>query len=162
VKLTRDLCPRDYKRWLLYGDPTHVEPPRGNSKGDDVGYKGMHDRVRQLYGDATENPCRQCGKRADQWAYDHADPDERQDRKQHSYSIDPAHYLPLCHSCHRKLDRKAPLKTHCPQGHPYDEANTHWRRSGWRDCRACNRERARRNALKSKQSSTKAGGTASR
>jgi hypothetical protein len=33
-------------------------------------------------------------------------------------------------------------KTHCPQGHPYDEANTHWFR-GHRLCRACNRERCR-------------------
>lgn len=35
-------------------------------------------------------------------------------------------------------------KTHCPQGHPYDEANTS-RRNGRRHCRACDRERARRN-----------------
>ena len=30
-------------------------------------------------------------------------------------------------------------KTHCPQGHPYDEANTyHW--NGERHCRICRRE----------------------
>lgn len=34
------------------------------------------------------------------------------------------------------------LKTHCPQGHPYDDANTcHYR--GERRCRACNRQRTR-------------------
>jgi hypothetical protein len=33
--------------------------------------------------------------------------------------------------------------THCPQGHPYDEANTGRRPGGQRYCRACNRERAR-------------------
>lgn len=27
-------------------------------------------------------------------------------------------------------------KTHCPQGHPYDEANTQWY-SGRRYCRGC-------------------------
>ena len=27
-------------------------------------------------------------------------------------------------------------KTHCPQGHPYDAANTHWYKAG-RYCRAC-------------------------
>lgn len=27
-------------------------------------------------------------------------------------------------------------KTHCPQGHPYDEANTYWYK-GWRKCRIC-------------------------
>ena len=41
-------------------------------------------------------------------------------------------------------------KTHCPSGHPYDEANTyHWRGpKGQRTrlCRTCQRERARRRA----------------
>ena len=34
-------------------------------------------------------------------------------------------------------------KTQCPQGHPYDEANTHINRRGARICRACNRTRHR-------------------
>jgi hypothetical protein len=34
--------------------------------------------------------------------------------------------------------------THCPQGHPYDDANTMILRSGARRCRACGRERNRR------------------
>jgi hypothetical protein len=34
-------------------------------------------------------------------------------------------------------------KTHCPRGHPYDEANTHIQRDGGRICRQCNRDRAR-------------------
>lgn len=34
-------------------------------------------------------------------------------------------------------------KTHCAQGHPFDEANTYWYR-GWRQCRACGNERRRR------------------
>jgi hypothetical protein len=32
-------------------------------------------------------------------------------------------------------------KTHCSQGHPYDEANTRIRNGGGRDCRACHRAR---------------------
>lgn len=35
-------------------------------------------------------------------------------------------------------------KTHCPQGHPYDAANTSVNARGWRTCRACARERERR------------------
>ena len=35
-------------------------------------------------------------------------------------------------------------KTHCPQGHPYDEANTRIRPDGARVCRTCERERMRR------------------
>jgi hypothetical protein len=30
------------------------------------------------------------------------------------------------------------LTTHCPLGHPYDEANTHINKKGKRICRACN------------------------
>jgi hypothetical protein len=37
-------------------------------------------------------------------------------------------------------------KTHCPNGHPYDETNTYvWARSNqWRKCRRCNSEAAAR------------------
>lgn len=33
-------------------------------------------------------------------------------------------------------------KPYCPQGHPYDEANSYIAPNGDRSCRACNRERA--------------------
>jgi len=33
--------------------------------------------------------------------------------------------------------------THCPKGHPYDEANTYITPSGARNCKACSRERCR-------------------
>lgn len=35
-------------------------------------------------------------------------------------------------------------KTHCPQGHAYDEANTYFTPAGSRRCRTCNRDRAAR------------------
>lgn len=35
-------------------------------------------------------------------------------------------------------------KTHCPQGHPYDLLNTYIFGHGYRDCRACRKERGRR------------------
>jgi hypothetical protein len=63
-----------------------------------------------------------------------------------------------CYQCHRELDRRQrrekaaregrkilPLpadRTHCPQGHPYDEANTGHSR-GQRVCRACAAARSR-------------------
>lgn len=34
-------------------------------------------------------------------------------------------------------------KTHCPQGHPYDEANTYVSAKGSRHCRQCHAERQR-------------------
>lgn len=35
-------------------------------------------------------------------------------------------------------------KTHCPQGHPYDEKNTHRSKKGHRSCRACGAISARK------------------
>lgn len=36
------------------------------------------------------------------------------------------------------------LKTVCKQGHPYSKENTYIRKGNYRDCRTCNRLRARR------------------
>jgi hypothetical protein len=46
-------------------------------------------------------------------------------------------------------------KTHCPQGHPYDEENTILYK-GKRKCRACKNERARQDRAKTKQASAMA------
>ncbi len=43
-------------------------------------------------------------------------------------------------------------KTHCPYGHPYDEANTYRMPSGGRDCRACIAARQRACQLRKKAS----------
>lgn len=40
-------------------------------------------------------------------------------------------------------------KTHCPQGHPYDESNTYMTPDGRRDCRICRTESTRRRRKKS-------------
>jgi hypothetical protein len=40
-----------------------------------------------------------------------------------------------------RTQRHQARKTHCPSGHPYDEANTSVRSNGWRACRACARAR---------------------
>lgn len=37
-----------------------------------------------------------------------------------------------------------PKPTHCPKGHPYDDANTYVRHNGQRDCKTCGRDRALR------------------
>lgn len=60
--------------------------------------------------------------------------------------VNPAHLEPV--TCQENLLR-SPLtfqgrnarKTHCPQGHRYDEANTYVDGSGGRRCRACRRAR---------------------
>lgn len=50
-----------------------------------------------------------------------------------------------------KDERRFWAKTHCPQGHEYNEENTHIRKNGNRQCRVCGREQARaRRARKEK------------
>lgn len=44
------------------------------------------------------------------------------------------------------------IKTHCPQGHPYDEVNTRWYRNQ-RNCRVCSRECSARRRRASKDRS---------
>jgi hypothetical protein len=56
--------------------------------------------------------------------------------------VNPAHLEAVAkiENLHRIADRYE----HCPQGHPYDEANTYWRPDGrGKDCLACRRERSR-------------------
>lgn len=54
----------------------------------------------------------------------------------------PMHLTPVTPSEHSRLHARAA----CVHGHPFDEANTYWRRDrpGRRECRTCTRERVRR------------------
>lgn len=57
--------------------------------------------------------------------------------------VNPAHLEPVTHRENQRrgmarhfLGLEQSRKTHCPQGHPYDEANT-YRHNGRRYCRTC-------------------------
>lgn len=50
-----------------------------------------------------------------------------------------------------RLGEMEAAKTHCPQGHPYDEENTFVRSRGSRECRTCMRERSRKYSQARKQ-----------
>lgn len=73
-------------------------------RGDDVRYRGAHQRIQKAKGKASAHQCI-CGKRARHWALNHDAPDLRVDSDSgRSYSLDPSAYVPLCHSCHLKAD----------------------------------------------------------
>ncbi|MGH2350320.1 MAG: HNH endonuclease signature motif containing protein [Chloroflexota bacterium] len=61
--------------------------------------------------------------------------------------VNPAHLEPVTELENFRRSPLHPSKVkHCPNGHPYDEANTYWYLGKHRQCRACNREYRRRQA----------------
>ncbi len=66
----------------------------------------------------------------------------------HRRCVNPEHLEPVTPDENRRRGRglynlgaRQVEKTHCPPGHPYDEANTYVRPNGARNCRDCKRER---------------------
>lgn len=60
--------------------------------------------------------------------------------------VNPAHLEPVTNAENIRRGRvglNESTKTHCPQGHPYDETNTYSWKNGWRQCRACRLVRQR-------------------
>lgn len=60
--------------------------------------------------------------------------------------VNPRHLEPVAHRVNVRRGRSADPQhsiTHCPSGHPYDEANTYRTPSGTRGCLACRRDRSR-------------------
>lgn len=59
--------------------------------------------------------------------------------------VNPDHLEPVSHRENllrgRGISATAARVTHCPAGHPYDEANTYRNAVGHRSCRACHRKR---------------------
>lgn len=105
-------CGLHYQRVRSHGNPNVVLPNvrHGSDnvswRGADVNYGGAHMRVRKSRGSAKQYPCvRGCGKQAQQWAYDHQDPDELwSDYHGVPYSQHPHHYLAMCIPCHKRFD----------------------------------------------------------
>lgn len=64
----------------------------------------------------------------------------------HRLCVNPAHLEPVTPA--ENVRRAAALITHCPQGHPYDEANTVVRKDGARSCHACDLVRQRKSNAK--------------
>lgn len=73
-----------------------------------VKYVSMHARVARIRRKAAAHLCAHCSVQAEEWAYDHADPDEVTGTTSRgivvAYSLDPAHYMPLCRACHSRFD----------------------------------------------------------
>lgn len=116
VVQSRGMCKMHAKRDRVHGDPSIVKPGyrpgRGeqhyNWLGDAVTYVGAHFRVVRSRGSATTHVCAFCNKPADDWAYDHTDPNPLTGYVRGfylQYSGDPKYYIPLCTLCHKQFDK---------------------------------------------------------
>ncbi len=71
--------------------------------------------------------------------------------------VNPSHLEAVTHqeNCRRgeaglKFGLLQRAKTHCPQGHPYDDANIRTRKNGKRECKICYRGNNKRRWLRRK------------
>lgn len=66
-------------------------------------YSTTHRWLSQARGRPSTHACVECGGCAEEWAYDHADPNELTSSKG-PYSPQYGHYQPMCRRCHRLFD----------------------------------------------------------
>lgn len=83
--------------------------PKPEPRAPSTSYKAVHARLRAALGRASDHECRRCDRKAQDWAYDKSDPNALSEINARGatvkYSADLARYMPLCRSCHTKLDR---------------------------------------------------------
>lgn len=113
IDKNKGMCEMHATRVKRHGDPhafTHQRDrslPRGEANnfwtGNNASYVAVHQRLRSSRGSASTYACIDCGGRAWQWSYDHADPDERESPVG-TYSVKSEHYVPRCTPCHKKFD----------------------------------------------------------
>jgi hypothetical protein len=89
----RGLCRKHYDQ--ARHDPNSEAP-----------YTAVHLKLRDHRGRARDQRCVDCGEPAQQWSYDHADPNELLTPTGLEYSADLAHYDPRCNACHRTFDQQ--------------------------------------------------------
>lgn len=157
----RGLCSKHYYRWRKHGDVSVTLRIRGDDRARFESYidrqtDGCWPWMGALHKDGYGifNVSARTWL-AHRWAYEQfvgpvPDGLELDHLCRNRRCVNPAHLEPVLHRENvRRGDGWAinARRTHCPQGHPYDEANTRWvRRDGTfiRVCRSCSREHNRR------------------
>jgi len=98
-------CTRHYTQAHKWGV---VDQPDRRLSGHNITYTGMHKRIKDKRGKASQHQCINCDNQANEWAYNHQDPNqltETRGGKTKPYSPDHSFYDPMCKRCHTKRDR---------------------------------------------------------
>lgn len=160
----KDYCGRCYQRVRTYGDPTVNRSHRGEPAIDRFLLKVDKTAgcwvwtgtvTRKGYGMFWPDGG---GVPAHRWSYEHyvgPIPEVLQldhlchtrdrscpggDACPHRRCVNPAHLEPVTAKENQVRSLHDPaVRTHCPQGHPYDEVNTYLTARGSRGCRTCRR-----------------------
>lgn len=94
-------------------DRTHASAAPSRS------YRAIHKRVQRARGAAGDHWCVTCGYAADEWSYDHNDPDEIEAvtarGRACKISLDVQRYEPRCAACHVRFDAGKPRNPRLPQ-----------------------------------------------
>lgn len=107
------VCNMHYTRMWRHGSYDTVKP-RGTLRGDlhpqwkadEVGYRGLHQRIHRERGAASQYTCVDCGRQAQEWSYDYQDSNEVREKGGYQllYSPNVDHYDPRCTICHKAFD----------------------------------------------------------
>lgn len=93
----------------MIGPPNGRKPDgRGAPRKDVPGYAAAHYRTEARYGHAWDYCCQLCPARAEQWALPPSLAALACPVTGLRYSPNPEDYMPLCASCHTRLDRRNP------------------------------------------------------
>lgn len=96
------LCGMHHERLRKHGSPEIRI--RGHWTGDAGTYAAVHQRLAAERGRAAEHRCVDCGHRAAQWSYSHANGCGHRESDTGPYSVDLTDYEPRCVSCHKRFD----------------------------------------------------------
>lgn len=150
--LARGWCRACYKRWQKYGDPLAGQPRRlgfwSNVDKSEGCWSWTGYRNALGYGVGGKGPGKAYSKYAHVRSYqmlvgEVPDGMELDHLCRNPSCVNPAHLDPVTHQENVRRGLHGRVRTHCPQGHPYDEANTYIY-NGRSHCRTCNRAASKR------------------
>jgi len=109
---SKGYCEKHHARYRRHGDPLVTHKVMDNRGTDNLTYGGSHGRVSRTRGRAVGYDCVDCGGPADEWSYNHQDPNELRavisNNKGYQYEVpysaNPDHYDPRCKPCNVAFD----------------------------------------------------------